>query len=232
MARYSSHSSISVTPGRRSSRCTAAQSGSPSRPARKEAQAPPSGRATTHPNRGADFKSGWTTSSRNHLPTSNRKQVPTCSGIRIELRRNLAQSLVHQGRAGETDVILQRALALQHPDLLPSVLNSLTIAFLTQGRWPGAEDAAREAVRVLDAANRWFDPTYDVARVNFADALKRQGRLVEAVAMATAVLSNREARLAMGAVAEGTKFRSVPDDPERGQTGQAILSSSRSSPSP
>ena len=126
---------------------------------------------------------------------------PSPSPWHVELRRNLAQSIVRQNRAGETDAILRpalpaaRALALQHPEMLPAVLNGLAVAFFAQGRWQEAEDAAREAMRVLDAANRWLDPTYDAARVNLADALKRQDRLAEAVALTTAVLSDREARL-------------------------------------
>ena len=62
---------------------------------------------------------------------------PSPSPWHVKLRRNLAQSLVRQGRAGETVVTLQpalpaaRAFALQHPEMLPSVLNSLTVAFLT-----------------------------------------------------------------------------------------------------
>jgi hypothetical protein len=126
---------------------------------------------------------------------------PPPSPWHVMLRQQLAHIIVRQGRPGDADAILRpalpaaRALAQQQPEMLPAVLNAMAFALLTQRRWLDAEDAAREAVRVLEAANRQSDPTYDAATVNLSEVLMQQDRPAEAVALIATLLSDKEARL-------------------------------------
>lgn len=126
---------------------------------------------------------------------------PPPSPWHVQLRQQVADAMSRQGRVGATEAILRPALAAaremeaRYPGTLPALLNQLAMSLFAQRRWAESEEAALEAVRVLERSDRRADPTYDMARLNAADAMQRQGRLPEADTLVAAVLADRERRL-------------------------------------